>query len=139
MASKVFSFDAETNGLWGKPFSIAALVLDEAGAEVARFVGRCPIEGEANAQCWGLKGHPVFPFSFSCLKEMAMTLNFGTVAIRQIGAPGLPGSVGVWDGTEWVPWEEGTDEDRQWVREQAMGSALWRIVPEWMKRVIKGR
>ncbi len=45
-ASRIFSFDAETNGLWGKPFSIAALVLDEAGAEVARFVGRCPIEGE---------------------------------------------------------------------------------------------
>lgn len=48
MASKVFSFDAETNGLWGCPFSIAALVLDEAGAEVARFVGRCPIEGKTN-------------------------------------------------------------------------------------------
>ena len=42
---KVFSFDAETNGLWGRPFAIAALVYED-GVETARFVGRCPIEGE---------------------------------------------------------------------------------------------
>ena len=42
---KVFSFDAETNGLWGQAFAIGALVYDENGAEVARFVGRCPIKG----------------------------------------------------------------------------------------------
>jgi len=41
---KIFSFDAETNGLWGRPFSIAALVYED-GAETARFIGRCPIEG----------------------------------------------------------------------------------------------
>ncbi len=41
---KVFSFDAETNGLWGQAFAIGALVYDENGAEIARFVGRCPIE-----------------------------------------------------------------------------------------------
>ena len=39
---KVFSFDAETNGLWGKAFAIGALVYDEQGAEIARFVGRLP-------------------------------------------------------------------------------------------------
>ena len=39
---KIFSFDAETNGLWGRAFSIGALVYDESGAEVARFVGRIP-------------------------------------------------------------------------------------------------
>ena len=39
---KVFSFDAETNGLWGQAFAIGALVYDESGAEVARFVGRLP-------------------------------------------------------------------------------------------------
>ena len=39
---KVFSFDAETNGLWGKSFAIGALVYDENGAEIARFVGRLP-------------------------------------------------------------------------------------------------
>ncbi len=39
---KIFSFDAETNGLWGKPFAIGALVYDESGAESARFVGRLP-------------------------------------------------------------------------------------------------
>lgn len=45
---KVFSFDAETNGLWGLAFSIAALVYDESGIEIARFVGRCPIQGDIN-------------------------------------------------------------------------------------------
>lgn len=46
---KVFSFDAETNGLWGQAFAIAALVYDESGNEIARFIGRCPIEGEINS------------------------------------------------------------------------------------------
>jgi hypothetical protein len=45
--NKIFSFDAETNGLWGKAFSIAALVYEN-GIEIARFIGRCPIEGETN-------------------------------------------------------------------------------------------
>jgi len=39
---KMFSFDAETNGLWGQAFAIGALVYDEQGAEIARFVGRLP-------------------------------------------------------------------------------------------------
>ena len=45
---KTFSFDAETNSLWGKPFSIAAIVYED-GIEVNRFVGRCPIEGETDS------------------------------------------------------------------------------------------
>jgi hypothetical protein len=40
----VFSFDAETNGLWGEAFAIGALVYDPGGAEVARFIGRLPDE-----------------------------------------------------------------------------------------------
>lgn len=44
---KLFSFDAETNGLWGQAFSIAAIVRDNE-QEVARFVGRCPIEESVN-------------------------------------------------------------------------------------------
>lgn len=39
---KIFSFDAETNGLWGQAFAIGALVYDEYGTEIARFVGRLP-------------------------------------------------------------------------------------------------
>lgn len=39
---KVFSFDAETNGLWGQAFALGALVYNENGAEIARFVGRLP-------------------------------------------------------------------------------------------------
>jgi hypothetical protein len=46
---KIFSFDAETNGLWGKAFAIGALVYDEQGVEIARFVARCPIEGPVDA------------------------------------------------------------------------------------------
>lgn len=45
---RIFSFDAETNGLWGQPFAVAALVYDENGNETARFVGRCPIEGKVD-------------------------------------------------------------------------------------------
>lgn len=39
---KVFSFDAESNGLWGTAFAIGAIVYDEGGIEIARFVGRLP-------------------------------------------------------------------------------------------------
>lgn len=45
---KIFSFDAETNGLWGQAFAIAALVYDENGNEIGRFLGRCPIQGDTN-------------------------------------------------------------------------------------------
>jgi hypothetical protein len=45
---KIFSFDAETNGLWGRAFSLAAILYGEDGEEVARFVGRCPIQGDVN-------------------------------------------------------------------------------------------
>ncbi|MBI2473902.1 hypothetical protein HYV70_05120 [Candidatus Uhrbacteria bacterium] len=45
---KVFSFDAETNGLWGQPFAIGAIIYNEEGVETARFVGRCPIVGEVD-------------------------------------------------------------------------------------------
>lgn len=36
---KVFSVDAETDGLWGNPFSVAAIVYEN-GQEVARFIAR---------------------------------------------------------------------------------------------------
>jgi len=45
---KIFSFDAETNGLWGQAFAIGALVYQD-GVEIARFVGRCPIQEEVNS------------------------------------------------------------------------------------------
>ena len=43
MANKLFSFDAETNGLWGQAFSIAAVVKYPDGT-VKEFLGRCPID-----------------------------------------------------------------------------------------------
>lgn len=45
---KVFSFDAETNGLWGQAFQLAAVVYDEQGNEIDRFSSRCGIKGETN-------------------------------------------------------------------------------------------
>ena len=42
---KVFSFDAETNGLAGKAWAIAATVREN-GKEIAKFVARCPFVGE---------------------------------------------------------------------------------------------
>lgn len=45
---KIFSFDAETNGLWGQAFAIGAVLIAPDGVEIDRFVGRCPIEGEVN-------------------------------------------------------------------------------------------
>lgn len=45
---KIFSFDAETNGLWGEAFSIAAIVYDEQGNETTRFIGRTEIAGDIN-------------------------------------------------------------------------------------------
>jgi len=46
---KIFSFDAETNGLWGKAFSVAAIVYDESGKEIARFIVICtPKSGHIN-------------------------------------------------------------------------------------------
>lgn len=45
---KLFSYDAETNGLWGESFSIGAIVADENGNEVDRFLGRCPIREEVD-------------------------------------------------------------------------------------------
>ncbi len=45
---KMFSFDGETNGLWGQVFAIGALVYNKQGVEVARFVGRCQIVGEVD-------------------------------------------------------------------------------------------
>lgn len=48
MGRRVFSFDAETNGLWGQAFAIAALVYDENGKAATAFVGRCPIVGDVD-------------------------------------------------------------------------------------------
>ena len=47
MTTKIISIDAETNGLWGKPFAIAAIVYQE-GIEIERVSFRCPIKGEIN-------------------------------------------------------------------------------------------
>lgn len=38
---KVFSFDAETDGLWGNAFAVAAILYED-GVETARFLSRLP-------------------------------------------------------------------------------------------------
>ena len=45
--TRIISIDAETNGLWGKPFAIAAIVYEN-GQEVERVSFRCPISGKTN-------------------------------------------------------------------------------------------
>lgn len=45
---KIFSWDCESNGLWGQAFSIGAVLYDENGKEVKNFYARCPITGEVN-------------------------------------------------------------------------------------------
>jgi DNA polymerase III epsilon subunit-like protein len=47
LVKKIISFDAETNGLWGEAFSIAA-ILYKNGKEEKKFLGRCPINGQVN-------------------------------------------------------------------------------------------
>lgn len=47
MKTKIISIDAETNGLWGQAFAIAA-VLYENGVEKSTFLGRCPIKDQVN-------------------------------------------------------------------------------------------
>lgn len=46
---RVFSWDVETNGLWGQGFAIGAVLYEE-GIEVKKFYARCPIEG--NVDSW---------------------------------------------------------------------------------------
>lgn len=47
METKIVSVDAETNGLWGQAFAIAAVTYVD-GAMDSEFIGRCPIDGEVN-------------------------------------------------------------------------------------------
>ena len=42
MRKNIFSFDAETNGLWGEAFAIGAIVYDSTGKEVDKFVAKLP-------------------------------------------------------------------------------------------------
>jgi hypothetical protein len=43
MTRKIFSFDAESNGLWGSVFALGAIVYED-GREAGRFVARLPDE-----------------------------------------------------------------------------------------------
>lgn len=43
MSKNILSIDAETNGLWGNAFAIAAILADGDGKILNTFVGRCPI------------------------------------------------------------------------------------------------
>lgn len=45
---KIFSFDAETNGLWGQAFAIGAVITDTKGNILDKFIGRCPIDEIVN-------------------------------------------------------------------------------------------
>ena len=113
---KIFSFDAETNGLWGQPFSIAALVYDENGKETARFVGRCPIGGEVNSfvaenvlpQMQGIEeSHDSYDALIAAFAEFYLREKKDAAVIAHMATPvesGLlrdmhsRGKIGDWDG-----------------------------------------
>ena len=42
----IFSFDAETNGLYGQPFCISAIIYSQEMVEIDKFLGRCEINGD---------------------------------------------------------------------------------------------
>lgn len=44
---KIFSWDCETNGLWGRAFAIGAVVYED-GVESKKFYARCPISVSIN-------------------------------------------------------------------------------------------
>lgn len=46
--NNVFSFDAETNGLYGQAFSLAAIVYDANWQLLSTFLARCPIAWETD-------------------------------------------------------------------------------------------
>ena len=48
MSTKILSFDAESNGLYGPAFAIGAFLYID-GMEVSRFIGRYRLTGEINA------------------------------------------------------------------------------------------
>ena len=72
MAKKIFSFDAETNGLWGQAFSIAAVVTED-NKVVKEFTARCPLN---NPDPWvaenvlpEMEGIPVTHESYNAMLE----------------------------------------------------------------------
>lgn len=67
---------------------------------------------------------------------MDITINFGRVALRQTGPAGLPFTVRVWDGEEWVPWEEGTEDQHLMIRGMIRGNPLVKTMTDWMHQVV---
>lgn len=112
---RVFSFDAETNGLWGQAFAIAAVVY-EGGKEVASFIGRCQIEELVNPWVWEnvlpqMKGIKVNCASYNELLEKFaefylrekvnadIIVHMGTpVESRVLTHMHAKGFIGDWDG-----------------------------------------
>lgn len=45
----IISIDAETNKLWGQPFAVAFVIIDEQGEELERALFRCPIADPVNS------------------------------------------------------------------------------------------
>lgn len=112
---KVFSFDAETNGLWGQAFSLAAVIY-EGGKEVKSFIARCPISEEVNP--WvndnvlpQMEGIPVTHDSYEAMlqafAEFYLAEKAGADIVVHMGVPvesrvlqdmHAEGYIGDWDG-----------------------------------------
>ena len=113
---KIFSFDAETDGLWGRVIAIGALVYDESGTKIARFVGRLPETAVTND--WVIKNvlpqladvaitHETYEALLSDFAKFYLANKEGCDIIVHMGVPveaGLLiemhrlGLIGDWDG-----------------------------------------
>lgn len=114
--TKVLSFDAETNGLWGQAFAIGAILYGSDGQEAASFIGRCPIKESVDP--WveenvlpQLEGVPVEYSSYEELLRAFMAWRAahrgGATEIVHMGVPvearlfldaHQMGIIGDWDG-----------------------------------------
>lgn len=69
---------------------------------------------------------------------MDITINFGSCALRYEGPALVWSGVYVWNGDAWVPWENGSPEEKRSVARLVRASALAKTMPEKMRRAVLG-
>jgi hypothetical protein len=63
-------------------------------------------------------------------------INFGNVALTSDPVFGV---LVFADPGEWVPFEEGSEAEQEWVRQQVLGHPLYRCLSQFAQDVIEGR
>jgi hypothetical protein len=67
---------------------------------------------------------------------MSAVINFGNVALM---SDPIFGALVFADPGEWVPFEEGSHSEREWVRGEVVGHPLYQCLSEFARDVIEGR